>query len=269
MALAAAEQGRAAFAARHGGERVDRAVMALAEAPPDDPASDRAVAAAAEELRRGVPAQALVVRLSRLARSPDASRRRAAARLLGELRLPQTLPVLLELARDPNTRPAVLPAVARMADEPTLAALARHTPDEADRTYLLAELLGRGSGRATTLYLRALADADAAPAAVQALNRINPADPPPQVVDTLFGHLRHPNAALRLAAAKALGRIDGPVVTARLEAMVRRDDNRRAALAALLASDSPEAARFLRSARRSPALAGAIDAVAAQKGAAI
>jgi hypothetical protein len=63
-------------------------------------------------------------------------------------------------------------------------------------------------------------------------------------VDALFARLNDPRRANRLAAARALGRIDGPVVTARLAALVRQNVNRHEALAALASSDGAEAKAF-------------------------
>jgi hypothetical protein len=88
-------------------------------------------------------------------------------------------------------------------------------------------------------YLVFLSDPATAPAALAALD-----DVPSPPVEVLFAALNNPRRATRLAAARALGRIDGPVVTARLAAMVRANVNRREALAALASSDGPEAKAF-------------------------
>jgi hypothetical protein len=256
LVRAAAERDSAAYARRTAHARIERSVESATTARSFDPAREAAT------LRASVPPDVLAASLSEMARSPDVGHRRGAAVLLGELRMPQTLPALMELAGGAETRAAVLPALAELANPGLLADLARRVPDGSDRVRLLAALAARDGGRpgpATGIYLRTLADPGLSRAALQALDGLP--NPP---VEPLFAQLRHPDVAMRIASAKALARIDGPGVTARLEVMVRQDVNRREAVAALLYCDSPEAVRFLRNARRSPDLAATINAVAAQ-----
>ena len=88
----------------------------------------------------------------------------------------------------------------------------------------------------------------------------------PWVKPVLFAHLGHSETAVRFAAAKALGRINGPVVSRRLATLVERDTHRREALAALVYSRGKEAAEYLRAAQRYPELAGDIASVKVQAG---
>jgi hypothetical protein len=256
LVRAAAAQDRAAYARRTAQARIQRAVESAATDPAFNAAADAA------DLQSSIPADVLAASLSDLARSRDSSRRRGAAVLLAELRLPRTLPALVRLADEAETRSAVLPAVIELASPGALADLARRVPDGSDRVRLLGALATRDEGQpgpATGLFLQALGDPAMSSAALRALDGL---EHPP--VEPLFAQLRHPDVRMRLASAKALARIDGPAVTARLEVMVRQDVNRREAVAALLYCDSPEAAEFLRAARRSPDLAATINAVAAQ-----
>ena len=230
--------------------QVDEAVARLA----GDPQVDLAAALAA--LTRAAPREFVASRLTSLARAGSGSHRAAAARLLGEMRLPATLPLFLELARDPATKDAAYPSIKRMADDATLARLAQSEPDGQHRRQLLATLIERERPGATVAYLRRVVDPKTADSALDALSDVK--SPP---VDALFQHLGHPETAVRLAAAKALGRINGPVVARRLADLVERDTHRREALAALMYSRGNEAARYLEAARRYPELADAITAV--------
>jgi hypothetical protein len=256
LVRAAAARDSAAYARRTAQARIERSVESATTARSFDPAREAAT------LRASVSPDLLAATLSEMARSRDAARRRGAAVLLGELRMRETLPALTELAGGADTRPAVVPALVELAGPGLLADVARRVPDGADRVRLLAALAARDGGEpgaATGLYLQALADPGLSRAALQALEGLP--NPP---TEPLFAQLRHPDIRMRLASAKALARIDGPGVTARLEVMVRRDVNRREAVAALLYCDSPEAVRFIRTARRSPDLAATINSVAAQ-----
>ena len=83
-------------------------------------------------------------------------------------------------------------------------------------------------------------------------------DPP---TECLLAELGDARSDTRLAAARALGRIDGPELTVRLADLVRRDVNRREALAALMLSAGPEAQQFLEAASRQKSIASVIHSV--------
>jgi HEAT repeat protein len=80
------------------------------------------------------------------------------------------------------------------------------------------------------------------------------------VTAVLFDELQGPRVEDRLAAAQALGRIDGPETAARLADMAERNVSRREAVAALIWSGdrSKAAAAALEAARRSPRLASTV-----------
>lgn len=82
--------------------------------------------------------------------------------------------------------------------------------------------------------------------AAAALRELKEARDRGRVVEELFARLDDPRVDVRLAAAKALGYLDGPVVTARLAGMVEGNRHRREALAALMQSDGREAREYLR-----------------------
>jgi HEAT repeats len=236
-------------------DRVDGAVSRLSIDPAADPA------ALVEELSRSVSQDVVSQRLIALARSGTGSRGLAAARLLAELRLPRTLPLFLELARDESTKAAAYVAIERLADDATLARLAQEETAEQHRRQLLAALITRSRPQATVAYLRHVANPRTSDSALDALADVK--SPP---VDALFAYLGHSETAVRFAAARALGRINGPVVARRLATLVERDTHRREALAALVFSRGKEAAEYLRAARRYPELAGDIASVQVQAG---
>jgi hypothetical protein len=206
-----------------------------------------------------VSQELLVERLAGIARSGDVALRPAAARLLAGLRLRSTLPVFIELARQPDIKAIAYEQVIAMADDATLARLAQAEADAQDRRRLLAALVERDRPQATLAYLRQVVDTRTSGSALDALDEVR--NPP---VDGLVAQLDNPDARVRFAAAKALGRINGPAVTARMAALVERDVHRREALAALMYSRGKEAARYLDAARKYPELAAAIDSVQVQ-----
>jgi hypothetical protein len=86
-------------------------------------------------------------------------------------------------------------------------------------------------------------------------------DVPRAAIDEFFTHLDDPHVATRMAAARVLGKIDGPVITRKLATMVSRDQNRREALAALISSDGVQAEQFVAQAKRDARLAPTIHAL--------
>jgi len=73
-------------------------------------------------------------------------------------------------------------------------------------------------------------------------------------MDLLFSQLHSPSELERLAAARVLGRIDGPATTERLIALLEEGSSRQEACVALLSSRGQEAVNFVRSAQSNPAL---------------
>ena len=225
--------------------RVDDAVQSVASGAGD-------AAAVAAELRADFPADRLEQRLTPIAIRAAAPRRLAAVGLLAQVATPRSAPLLASLAGDPAVRADAVAGLLRVGDVPTLAALAGSAVDDSERRRLLAALLERDPGRAVPVYLAFLSDESTAAAALAALD-----DVPSPPVDALFARLNDARRANRLAAARALGRIDGPFVTARLAAMVRQNVNRHEALAALASSDGAEAKAFFQWALASKELGAA------------
>ena len=213
--------------------RVDAALDVIAAGSRSD------VATVAAELTKDFAPDRIEQRLTPAVVGRPGPRRTAALRLLARVATPRSAPLLASLAGNPADRPDAVAGLVRVGDVPTLAALANSASDEGERRRLLAALLRRDPARSVAAYLAFLADPTTAPAALAALDDV-PAPP----VEVLFAALNDPRRGTRLAAARALGRIDGPFVTARLAAMVRTNVNRREALAALASSDGPEAKAY-------------------------
>jgi HEAT repeat protein len=144
-------------------------------------------------------------------------------------------------------------------DAPELAARAAYERDPAARRRLIAALLSRDPDRAVPLYLPLVANPRTKDAALDAL-----ADVPDPPVAALLDALNDRRVVLRLAAARALGRIDGPATTAALVDRVRRNADRREAIAALLWSDGDDAARFVSAARTTPGLSTVVRSMEVQ-----
>lgn len=177
--------------------------------------------------------------------SPDAE---AVPRFCAAAR-PEHFPLVRKLFNDPRTRPAALEAMARLADAATLARTARETNAPAHRRRLIAALLHRSDQQSLEPFLELLADVSTRADALAALDVVT--DPP---IDPLFATLDRPRGDLRRAAALALGRINGPVVTRRLIERVAADQGRGDAFLALASSKGRDAQQFLREATASERL---------------
>ena len=182
----------------------------------------------------------------------SAPRRKAQVLLLAELCTARSAPLLASLAAEPELRPHALAGLERVGDVPTLTALASGARDDGERRRLLAALLRREPAHAVPVFLAFLQDGATEDAALAALDDVK--NPP---VDALFARLNDPRAGTRLAAARAIGKVDGPAVTARLAWMLRHNVNRREALAALAASNGAEAKQLFQWALESKELGAA------------
>ena len=112
---------------------------------------------------------------------------------------------------------------------------------------------------AVPLYLAMVENPSTSEPALAALN-----DVPRGIIDEMFARLDDRHVAARMAAARALGKIDGPVITSKLAEMVNRDQNRREALAALISSQGTEAERFVARAKRDSLLGPTIQSLEAE-----
>jgi hypothetical protein len=131
-------------------------------------------------------------------------------------------------------------------------------PPPAKRDEIL-DLLDANSPEALASYLEFVADPARRDEALSALDRVK--RPP---VDELIQELGNPHTKIRFAAARALGRINGPATTEALIALVEQNKQKRAALAALLLCRGEDAADFLADARHTPRLAATVRAVEIQ-----
>ena len=181
-------------------------------------------------------------------------------RLLASIATVRSLPGLVALARDPQTRQAAMPAILRLADAPTLAMLARQTPP-AEGRHLLAAMLRRDSRQAVRLLLPLVKEPATLSAAIAGLDSIAAdAQVRRNITAVLIDELQGPRVEDRLAAARALGRFNDPETAARLAEMADRNVSRREALLALIWSGprSAAASAALDAARRSARLSSTL-----------
>jgi hypothetical protein len=230
---------------------VGKAIAKLMEDPSAEPLEIVESIVRSGELKTGQ----LEVELDSFIRGHIGTNQLAAIRLLAPTATRRSLPLLRHLSSKPETHAAAMVGLARFVDPPGLAQLAAAESDPHVKSHLLSELLRRNGHPAVTLFLNFVVDRGSFDVAMEAVDSV--ADPP---VETLFQMLESSNYPLRIAAARVLGRLDGPVISHRLAEMVVRDTNRREALIALLSCPSEDAAQFLASAERNTGLASNIRA---------
>jgi hypothetical protein len=220
-----------------------------------DASADVSAAAASLSADRESNETRLLGRLT----SAGVEEQRVIARLLALLGSPRSVPALLTLAQTPETHAAAIRALTLLADENTLAALARAEREPSLQTQLIGQLLSRNSREAVALYLDLFAAPQLRGAALVALD--DHTSPP---IELLFAALNNGDSSQRLSAAVLLGRIDGPQVTERLVAQVFRHINRQEAFVALLASSGQEARQFIDAAHRDQTLFAAVNSAQLQ-----
>jgi hypothetical protein len=121
-------------------------------------------------------------------------------------------------------------------------------------------LLDEGSQRSVREYLKDVVNPETRSAALSVLDEKR--DWP---VEVLIACLNDSHVDTRLAAARALGRINGPELTQRLANMARRDRNRREAMFALACSRGDEAKRFVRESAQSGPLVSVTRSILVQE----
>jgi hypothetical protein len=183
----------------------------------------------------------------------------AAIRLLGVVGSDASVPTLLSAYADQDKRSAAAASIADLLSPAQLVTTITKEPDADRQRRLLGVLATHPAPGALSAYLALVANQSTSDTALAALDDLN--HPP---VDALFAHLDAPRLDRRLAAARALGRINGPAVSERLAVMVKRGVHRREALAALMSSGGPEASQFLSSFRQIPSLLSVIRSVERQ-----
>jgi HEAT repeat protein len=80
------------------------------------------------------------------------------ARRFCEIATARSLPLVLKLARDAELRDATIDALARLADAPQLASMARQSDSSQHRRKLIATLFKRELAQALPLYLELVSD---------------------------------------------------------------------------------------------------------------
>jgi len=210
-------------------------------------------AAVAAKLRSAVPDSER--RLFALLNTSSDPQRIAALRLLREIGSPAAVPGLLQASADPKLHAAAVDALSRLADSTLVGELAAHEENLDLQRTLLAALLARGDLRSIVFYLEFVQSPATSQTALAATEIVR--DPP---MGVLFAALQDPFEPRRFAAARVIGRIDGPATTQRLIAMVEDGTNRQEACAALLSSRGKEAVSYVANAQANPLLAASFQA---------
>jgi hypothetical protein len=227
---------------------VEQALAAFAEN-----SSDRANVYAQTILSRLDPPRR-EAELARVMIGSDPARSQTAAQLIASMADEDSVPLLMQMDRTAATRDAAIRGLASVASPALLARLVRsHTVPE-HRQSLIAGLFRSTDGIKT--YLDLVSDRSTSSDALATLDRVK--TPPTEM---FFAALSDPHISVRLAAAKVLGRIDGPQTTQRLVAMTEHNQSRREALIALADSRGPEARQFLAEAGRGGPLAGPVRSI--------
>ena len=127
------------------------------------------------------------------------------------------------------------------------------------RQILLVQLLNDGSPNAIRTFLDSVAKGATRDVSLAALDGVN--DPP---IERFITALRDPLVDRRIAAARALGYIDGPALTSRLIKMAEADESRREAMVALACSRGEAAQRYLQRAAEAGPMVGLARSVRVQ-----
>jgi hypothetical protein len=131
--------------------------------------------------------------------------------------------------------------------------LAQEEQHSSLRQELLSMLLARGDPGSVQVFLDRVEDPHTSADALECLALVP--DPP---VEVLFQCLHGPLVVRRMAAARVLGRLDQPVVSRQLIAMVVRGMYRQEAMIALLSSSETTARQFLAAVARDPTLSAVL-----------
>ena len=191
----------------------------------------------------------LAARIGRL----GGPRQVAAIRLLAEIATPRSLALLRECSALSEVHVEVVRRMARLDDSPSLGRLAQEEQHSSLRQELLSMLLARGDPGSVQVFLDRVEDPHTSADALECLALVP--DPP---VEILFQCLHGPLVVRRMAAARVLGRLDQPVVSRQLIAMVVRGMYRQEAMIALLSSLETTARQFLAAVARDPTLSAVL-----------
>jgi len=183
-------------------------------------------------------------RLSALVWTTQGSKREAAIRLLAPLATRRSLGVLLECSRQPEHPLPAIGAVARLSTATELAALARTESDPNLARRWMAALARRESPDAIRQFLALVEDPVQSTMAISACSDVSW-----PVVEAWFAALDSRRVITRLAAARALGSLNDPRVSAQLARLAMEYAGRPEVLAGLLTSTDEVAEEFCRFAR--------------------
>jgi hypothetical protein len=129
-------------------------------------------------------------------------------------------------------------AIARELNKPDLASERRQV--------LLAQLVQEGSARSMQIFLDSVGRGPTRADSLAALDRLK--NPP---IEKFIAALQDPVVDRRIAAARALGYINGPALTSRLIRMAESDLSRREVMVALACSRGEAAQKYLKHASES------------------
>lgn len=195
-------------------------------------------------------------RLMHFVAQAGGERQMAAVWLLAEIGSWKSVPMLRDLSRWPAAHAAAVRGLARLDSPSVLSQLIKAETDPPLRRDLLAALAVRNSREAVDRFLSFIRDPTMTEAALAALDTLVAAnetlsDPVPQpIVGLYFEALAGPDVERRRAAARVLGRLDGPEITRRLVDLALNSACRQEAMLALVASSGDEAASFVATARQ-------------------
>jgi hypothetical protein len=216
-----------------------------------DPTADVALNAATLIMERERYEQLLLARLQ----TGESEHRAAAMELLPHLASWRSVPLLRDQVRAGQTSAVAKLALARLGTPAEAAWLVQNEADRRLRVELLAALAERGDRPAVERFLQFVREPRRSHDALAALDLL---EVPP--LDALFAALMGNDVAVRQAAARALGRLNGPEVTARLIGQTQQGICRQEALLALIACRGDEAQDFVRQARHDEFLVAAVQA---------
>ncbi len=173
---------------------------------------------------------------------------RASLQLLALVGTRRSLPLLLSAYENPDLKNIAMPGILRLANSGLLVKLARREREPLILRHLLAQYL-RTHHKSLDVYLNFVKDPETTEIALSAIEDVT--EPP---IRQLFISLNKPDLELRLAAAKALGRLDRPEVIRRLVFMVEKNVNRRSAIMVLLYNRTDAGKRLIAAIKKHPSL---------------
>ncbi len=218
--------------------------------------SEKAMDAGELQREYALDPSAMEEELLRRLRHAEIGEQRTILRLLAICGTPRSAPQLLQLAEKKDLRDEALTILERNVDTTALPDLARLSPDRQVRTAIYRRLLTAEDEMSIEIYLGLIHDATVAGEVLSVADELG--EP---VLVKLLERLDNEDENLRLAAALALGRANGPMVTSELIRRVTSAEppaGQRETWIALVACRGWQAEKFLAYAARQPRLLGAL-----------